>query len=69
MRGKVKFYLDESAYGFIVPDDGGGDVFFHATAIDASSLGNIRKNAVVEFDVETGRRGKPEGKNVTLIKE
>ena len=27
--GKIKFYNREKAYGFIIPDDGGKDMFFH----------------------------------------
>lgn len=29
--GVIKLFLPHEGYGFIVPDDGGSDVFFHLT--------------------------------------
>jgi cold shock protein len=36
--GTVKWYNPNTGYGFIVPDDGGGDVFVHGRAADNAGL-------------------------------
>ena len=38
VNGTVKFFNTARGYGFIAPDDGGKDVFVHATALEASGV-------------------------------
>ena len=51
--GTVKFFNEEKGFGFIVPDEGGKDVFVHKSNVD----GNIREDDKVQFEVEEGPRG------------
>jgi cold shock protein len=52
--GKVKWYNVKKAFGFIIPDDGGPDVFVHQTDLKCEVLKEGQK---VEFDVEKTPKG------------
>ncbi|MGC2396247.1 MAG: cold-shock protein, partial [Rhodomicrobium sp.] len=39
--GTVKFYNGQKGFGFIQPDDGGKDVFVHATALERAGIRNL----------------------------
>lgn len=54
--GTVKWYNATKGYGFIQPDDGGKDVFVHATAIEASEFNSLNEGQKVEFELERDRR-------------
>src|SRR5262249_53853830 len=54
--GTVKFYNDQKGYGFIQPDDGGKDVFVHATALERAGLNGLREGQKVSFDTQTDPR-------------
>ena len=52
--GTVKFFNDEKGFGFITRDNGGKDLFVHASAV---VNGSITKDDKVEFDVGQGQKG------------
>ncbi len=54
--GTVKFYNDQKGFGFIQPDDGGKDVFVHATALERAGLRGLREGQKVSFDTQEDRR-------------
>jgi cold shock protein len=54
--GTVKFYNGSKGYGFIAPDDGGKDVFVHATALQRAGLTGLHEGQKVTFDVQTDAR-------------
>ncbi len=63
--GTVKFYNGQKGYGFIQPDDGGKDVFVHASALERAGIGNLAEGQKVSFDVEQDRRtGKVSASNL-----
>ena len=54
--GTVKFYNDQKGYGFIAPDNGGKDVFVHATALTRAGLTSLSEGQKVSFDTAEDRR-------------
>ena len=63
--GTVKFYNSQKGYGFIQPDDGGKDVFVHATALERAGMRGLVEGQKIGFDVRDrppqrqGRRREP----------
>lgn len=66
--GTVKFYNSQKGYGFISPDDGGKDIFVHATALERAGLGGLVEGQKISFDVEVDRRsGKDAASNLQEV--
>ena len=55
-KGTVKFYKDQKGFGFIQPDDGGKDVFVHATALERAGMRGLVEGQKVSFDTQEDRR-------------
>lgn len=60
--GKVKWFSDEKGFGFIVPDDGGKDLFVHRSNVDTADR-ILQDDQLVTYEVGEGRKG-PEARNV-----
>ncbi|HUT52479.1 MAG TPA: cold-shock protein [bacterium] len=61
-KGTVKWFSDQKGFGFIVPDEGGKDIFVHRSNIESVGQ-SLREGQKVEFEVGEGRKG-PEATNV-----
>ena len=64
-RGKVKLFCSDRGFGFVIPDSGGDDAFFHVsvvedgTATDRNELANIlQPSAPVRYDFVTVAGGR-----------
>lgn len=55
-KGTVKFYNDKKGYGFIAPENGSGDVFVHATALQRGGLNSLSDGQVVMFNTAVNER-------------
>ena len=54
--GIVKFYNSTKGFGFIQPEDGGKDVFVHATALERAGMSQLSEGQKVSFDTEQDSR-------------
>ena len=54
--GIVKFYNGQKGFGFIKPDDGGKDVFVHASALERAGIRGLTEGQKVSFDTQEDRR-------------
>jgi len=62
--GVVKWFNEAKGFGFIKPDDGGGDLFAHFSEIQGQGFKTLQENQRVTFEVKTG----PKGKQASQIK-
>jgi cold shock protein len=66
--GTVKFYNDQKGYGFIEPENGGKDVFVHATALERAGMTGLTEGQKVSFDTEVdSRSGKTAVANISAV--
>jgi CspA family cold shock protein len=56
-QGTVKRFSADKGYGFIAPDDGTPDVFFHHSAIEGDGYRSLQDNQRVEYTVSQGAKG------------
>ena len=59
--GKVKFFNTEKGYGFIIPDQGGKEVFVHKTGVREP----LWEGDAVTYELEEG----PKGMNAVNVKK
>ena len=57
-KGKITFWNDEKAYGFIRPDSGADNVFVHTSAF-ASNAGPPEIDDKVSYSLSTDKQGRP----------
>jgi CspA family cold shock protein len=58
--GTVKWFNAAKGYGFIQSDEGGKDVFVHASTLEAAGIRGLVDGQRVSFDQQTdARSGKP----------
>jgi CspA family cold shock protein len=67
MNGTVKFFNTAKGFGFITPDEGGKDIFVHATALEAAGIRSLNEGDKVSFVPEDDRKGR--GKQAGQLKK
>ena len=57
MDGKVKFFNDQKGFGFVMPENGGADVYIHASALRRSGLTALAPEQRIRFSTRQGMKG------------
>lgn len=53
--GTIKFFNRKKGYGFIITEEPGKEIFFHATTV--SDKNSLKENDRVSYDEQDGERG------------
>ena len=67
--GTVKWFNENKGWGFIVPDDGGDDVFVHYSAIESEGFKTLKEGQKVDYELKLGKNGKYQADNVKMPEE
>ena len=55
--GTVKWFNNAKGYGFILSNEGGGDIFAHYSSIDMDGYKTLKAGQSVCFETEDGPKG------------
>jgi cold shock protein len=66
-QGTVKMFRQANGYGFIMPDEGGADVYVHRSELEKTGLSSLALGQKVTFDVTPDKKsGRPGAVNVRV---
>jgi cold shock protein len=57
VEGKVKFFNDQKGFGFVMPDDGSGDIYVHASALRRCGVAVLQPEQRVRYSTRQGMKG------------
>ena len=64
--GEVKWFNNAKGWGFVLPEDGGADIFVHYSSIQGTGYKSLAAGQIISFDTIQGDRGL-HATNVTLL--
>ena len=65
--GRVKFFNTDRGFGFILPDDGGPDVFVHVHDVEAAGMKTLVAGQLVAYEVGPTRDGRSKAVKLRLL--
>ncbi|HLN22940.1 MAG TPA: cold-shock protein [Patescibacteria group bacterium] len=65
--GTVKWFNPTKGYGFIMPDEGGKDVFVHVSAVERAGLQSLSEGQKLAFELARGDRGRVSAVNLAQM--
>jgi len=66
--GEVKWFNNAKGWGFVLPEDGGTDIFVHYSSIQGTGYKSLAAGQIISFDTIQGDRGL-HATNVTPLSE
>ena len=63
-QGSVTKLKHDRGFGFIRPDEGGEEVFFHRSSVNEDGYDRLQEGQAVTYEMESSPRG-PRASNVT----
>ena len=55
--GTVKWFDEKKGFGFIIPEEGGDDLFVHHSNIVTEGFRTLQDGQKVEFEAAQGKKG------------
>jgi len=65
-NGTVKWFNPTKGFGFIQPEEGGGDVFVHISAVERAGVATLNEGQRVSYELATNK-GKTSAANLKLL--
>ncbi len=66
--GKVKWFNETKGFGFIMPDEGGSDVFVHISAVNKAGFKTLTEGQTISYELEKDeKRGKTSAVNLKAV--
>ncbi len=64
--GTVKWFNPTRGYGFIVPDDGGQDVYVNISAVEHAGMETLNEGQKISYEIVT-ERGRTSAGNLKVV--
>jgi CspA family cold shock protein len=57
VEGKIKFFNDQKGFGFVMSDNGTGDIYLHASALRRSGIQAVEPEQRIRYSTRQGNKG------------